>query len=186
MAGAAAYADRQFRGRLGRARSALENPARCRRAIRNSPQPMWLGRESIEGKTILIACRRRAGRHDPVCALRADGGGARRARHPGRSGCAVSAAVGTTGRLAMHSETGGCAAGVRHALPDRAACRWPSERGSIPFRPRCRICRRPPEARVQAWEDRLGPHDRLRVGLVWSGNPEHKATITTVRSRCGC
>ena len=26
---------------------------------------------------------------------------------------------------------------------------------------------------MQAWEDRLGPHDRLRVGLVWSGNPEH-------------
>jgi hypothetical protein len=28
--------------------------------------------------------------------------------------------------------------------------------------------------RLQAWEDRLGPHDRLRVGLVWSGNPKHK------------
>jgi Flp pilus assembly protein TadD len=28
-------------------------------------------------------------------------------------------------------------------------------------------------ARVQVWEDRLGPHDRLRVGLVWSGNPKH-------------
>ena len=23
------------------------------------------------------------------------------------------------------------------------------------------------------WEQRLGPHDRLRVGLVWSGNPVH-------------
>jgi hypothetical protein len=30
-----------------------------------------------------------------------------------------------------------------------------------------------PESRVQAWQDRLGPHDRLRVGLVWSGNPAH-------------
>jgi hypothetical protein len=26
---------------------------------------------------------------------------------------------------------------------------------------------------VQAWEQRLGPHHRLRVGLVWSGNPQH-------------
>jgi hypothetical protein len=26
---------------------------------------------------------------------------------------------------------------------------------------------------VQAWEHRLGPHERLRVGLVWSGNPRH-------------
>jgi tetratricopeptide (TPR) repeat protein len=32
---------------------------------------------------------------------------------------------------------------------------------------------RPAEARVQAWEDRLGAHDRPRIGLVWSGNPKH-------------
>jgi len=31
----------------------------------------------------------------------------------------------------------------------------------------------PGEDRLQRWEDRLGPHDRLRVGLVWSGNPAH-------------
>jgi tetratricopeptide (TPR) repeat protein len=30
-----------------------------------------------------------------------------------------------------------------------------------------------PEARVREWQARLGPHDRLRVGLVWSGNPLH-------------
>jgi tetratricopeptide (TPR) repeat protein len=29
-----------------------------------------------------------------------------------------------------------------------------------------------PKARVQTWADRLHPHDRLRVGLVWSGNPK--------------
>jgi tetratricopeptide (TPR) repeat protein len=33
---------------------------------------------------------------------------------------------------------------------------------------------RAPPARLQTWEDRLGPHDRLRVGLVWSGNPAHQ------------
>jgi ADP-heptose:LPS heptosyltransferase len=32
----------------------------------------------------------------------------------------------------------------------------------------------PAEAKVRAWENRLGPHDRLRVGLVWSGNPAHR------------
>jgi hypothetical protein len=26
---------------------------------------------------------------------------------------------------------------------------------------------------VRAWEDQLGPHTQLRVGLVWSGNPRH-------------
>src|SRR5581483_8718411 len=30
-----------------------------------------------------------------------------------------------------------------------------------------------PEARVSEWRQRLGAHDRLRVGLVWSGNPRH-------------
>jgi tetratricopeptide (TPR) repeat protein len=30
-----------------------------------------------------------------------------------------------------------------------------------------------PAARVQAWEQRFGPHDKLRVGMVWSGNPVH-------------
>jgi tetratricopeptide (TPR) repeat protein len=32
----------------------------------------------------------------------------------------------------------------------------------------------PSADRVQAWEQRLGGHDRLRVGLVWSGNPKHQ------------
>jgi hypothetical protein len=32
----------------------------------------------------------------------------------------------------------------------------------------------PPDERVQAWNERLGPHDRLRIGLVWSGNPTHR------------
>jgi ADP-heptose:LPS heptosyltransferase len=31
----------------------------------------------------------------------------------------------------------------------------------------------PPADRVTAWQKRLGAHDRLRVGLVWSGNPQH-------------
>lgn len=31
----------------------------------------------------------------------------------------------------------------------------------------------PPPERTKAWEDRLGRHDRLRVGLVWSGSPAH-------------
>jgi hypothetical protein len=31
----------------------------------------------------------------------------------------------------------------------------------------------PAESRRRTWEERLGSHDRLRVGLVWSGNPKH-------------
>lgn len=32
----------------------------------------------------------------------------------------------------------------------------------------------PSQAQVRIWEDRLGPRDRLRVGLVWSGNAQQK------------
>jgi tetratricopeptide (TPR) repeat protein len=31
----------------------------------------------------------------------------------------------------------------------------------------------PSAARVQAWQARLGTQDKLRVGMVWSGNPAH-------------
>jgi hypothetical protein len=31
----------------------------------------------------------------------------------------------------------------------------------------------PATDRVRRWEDRLGPHETLRVGLAWSGNPHH-------------
>ena len=31
-----------------------------------------------------------------------------------------------------------------------------------------------PANRLRAWEDRLGRHDRLGVGLVWSGSPAHQ------------
>jgi hypothetical protein len=39
---------------------------------------------------------------------------------------------------------------------------------ATPYLPSCA------ESRLQVWERRLGSHDRLRVGLVWSGNPQHK------------
>jgi tetratricopeptide (TPR) repeat protein len=35
----------------------------------------------------------------------------------------------------------------------------------------------PDAARVQTWEQRLEPHDRLRVGLVWTGDPNHNCSV---------
>jgi tetratricopeptide (TPR) repeat protein len=35
----------------------------------------------------------------------------------------------------------------------------------------------PDATRVQAWEARLGSHDRLRVGLVWTGDPNHNCSV---------
>jgi hypothetical protein len=31
----------------------------------------------------------------------------------------------------------------------------------------------PDQGRVRTWEYRLGSHDKLRIGLTWSGNPAH-------------
>lgn len=41
----------------------------------------------------------------------------------------------------------------------------PCERAYLP---------RPEMNRVQAWKDRLGPREKLMVGLVWSGNPKNR------------
>ena len=73
----------------------------------------------------------------------------------------------------MHSHGEGRSACIRHVLPalQPAACirhdASDSSRRAILSADCSRRC-------LQAWEDRLGPHDRLRVGLVWSGNPKHK------------
>src|SRR5262249_55581472 len=32
----------------------------------------------------------------------------------------------------------------------------------------------PEASRVKAWEARLPPRKKMRIGLVWSGNPKHK------------
>jgi hypothetical protein len=32
---------------------------------------------------------------------------------------------------------------------------------------------KPPEDRVRAWQERLGPRTKMRIGLIWSGNPLH-------------
>ena len=52
-----------------------------------------------------------------------------------------------------------------------SAYHWRSEHGSKRFRRRHPICARRRMGRTGA---RLGPKDRPRIGLVWSGNPQHR------------
>jgi tetratricopeptide (TPR) repeat protein len=135
-------------------------------------QPMWRGAEPIADKTLLVFSDEGIGdaiqfsRYIPVAAAR----GARvvlvvqDALYPllselaGVSQCLPKSA-GTLPAFDLH-----CASS---SLPLAFATRLdtiPAERSYLP----------PVAAgRVQAWEDRLGPRDRLRVGLVWSGNPKH-------------
>ena len=118
---------------------------------------------------------RRTGGRDPVRALRAGGGGARRACDPAGAARRLSVVGKTPRRRAMPAVLGSRARCRRSTCTARCpACRSPSRRGSRPFRPPLSYLPPPPQARVQAWQDRLGPHDKLRIGLVWAGNPDHK------------
>jgi hypothetical protein len=135
-------------------------------------QPMWLGREPVEGKTILVHLDEGLGdtiqyaRYVPVLAEL----GARvilvvepplQTLLSGLPGVAQCLAFGEPlPAFDMHCPVG--------SLPLAFATRLDSIPSQIPYLPR------PSEPRVQAWEDRLGPRRRLRIGLVWSGNPSHR------------
>jgi tetratricopeptide (TPR) repeat protein len=134
-------------------------------------EPMWLGKESIEGKTILVHVDEGLGdciqfaRYVPMVAAR----GARvilvvdkpvvalLSGIPGISQCLPRSAERPA--FDMHCPMS--------SLPLIFQTRLDSIPSGISYLPA------PAEALKRAWEDRLGPHDRLRVGLVWSGNPRH-------------
>ena len=139
---------------------------------RGFSQPLWLGDEPIEGKTILLHADEGLGdsiqfaRYVPMVAAlgakvilevpppiqRLLGGIAGVATCVGRSSA-------TSLAFDLHCPLG--------SLPLAFGTRL----YTIPFADT--YLPSPPAERVTAWEDRLGPHDRLRVGLVWSGNPGH-------------
>jgi tetratricopeptide (TPR) repeat protein len=137
-------------------------------------QPMWLGEGNIGGKTVLVFAEEGIGdtlqfvRYVPILAAR---------------GARVILAV-QDGLVPLLSGL----SGVSLCLPRSAAL--------PPFDMHCPVCTLPyafgtrldtipapvsylpaaPKARVQEWEqrlsDRLGPGQKPRVGLVWSGNAQ--------------
>ncbi len=137
------------------------------------PEPMWLGEEDVAGKTILVAADEGLGdtihfvRYVPLLAAR----GARvllvvqdpllRLMSPlsGVSHCAPTSNLTTLPAYDLHCPVS--------SLPLAFKTRLDTIPAQIPYLPS------PPESRIQAWDDRLGPRTRLRVGLVWSGDPNH-------------
>ena len=134
--------------------------------------PAWSGAEPVAGKTILL------------CADEGLGDSIQFARY-----VPIVAARGARVVLVVHdalcSLLGGLT-GVSECLPKSAATlpafdfHCPLSRLPLVFGTRLdtipveKSYLPPPAAdRVQGWQERLGPHDRLRVGLVWSGNPNH-------------
>jgi tetratricopeptide (TPR) repeat protein len=136
----------------------------------DSPVPVWLGEESIAGKTILIYSDEGLGdailfaRYLPMLAAR---------------GARVVLVV----QEALHSLLSSLP-GLSHCLAMSAAALPPVDFRcpimSLPFAFRTKLeavpppIRLPPQpGRVSVWEERLGPRDRLRVGLTWSGSLTH-------------
>jgi tetratricopeptide (TPR) repeat protein len=136
-------------------------------------KPMWLGEEPIEGKTVLVYLDEGLGdtiqfvRYVPMLAAR----GARvilvvqdalyrlLSGLPGVSQCLPLSATGTLPAFDLHCSIMSLplAFGTRlDTIPSRTGYLLP-----------------PAASHVQAWENRLGPRTRLRVGIVWSGNPAH-------------
>lgn len=135
-------------------------------------RPLWRGAEPIDGKTILVCPDEGLGdviqfvRYVPMLAAR----GARvilivqdelyplLSRFPGVAQCLPRSAT-TAPPYDVHCPL--------TSLPLAFGTRLdtiPAETSYLPA---------PAVDRVEVWEQRLGSHDRLRIGLVWSGNPQH-------------
>jgi Glycosyltransferase family 9 (heptosyltransferase) len=135
-------------------------------------QVRWLGKDSIAGKTILVVNDEGFGdliqfaRYIPMLAAL----GARvilLVEDP-----AVSLLSGMAGVAeVLPKSAGGLPDFDRYcpvcSLPLAFDTRLETIPASLPYLPS------PDVELVQVWEERLGPRERLRVGLVWSGNPKH-------------
>jgi Flp pilus assembly protein TadD len=139
---------------------------------RGFSQPLWLGDRPIEGKTILLH------------ADEALGDSIQFARY-----ATMVAALGAQVILEVKPVVQRLLAGVpgvttcigTSAPPPAFDLHCPlgslplafgTRRDTIPFAQA--YLPAPPAAGVKAWEERLGPRNRFRAGLVWSGDPDHK------------
>jgi tetratricopeptide (TPR) repeat protein len=148
--------------------------ARLTTSYPDFPEPRWHGTESVAGKTILIYAEEGFGdslqfaRYIPMvaalgarvilvvaAAVQALLSGVR-----GVSQCLTKPMAAMRPEFDFH-----CAIS---SLPLIFGTRLDSIPKGLSYLPP------PPEDRLRAWEDRLGPRHGLRVGLVWSGSPGHK------------
>lgn len=145
--------------------------------VREFSVPLWSGSESLRDKTILLHAEQGLGDTIQFC---------RYARVLAEQGAAVLLEVQPPLRALLESVQG-----VNRVLS--------SEETPPPFDYHCPLLSLPlacgtdlpsiPPSheylgrseslvrKAQAWHDRLGPATRPRIGLVWSGNPNHKNDI---------
>jgi len=134
-------------------------------------QPRWLGDRDIEGKTILLYSDEGLGdsiqfaRYVPMVAER----GARVVLYVQEA--VRSLLSGISGVAECVSKSAALPAFDLYCPTSSLPLAFKTTLETIPGR--TAYLPPPPDDRVRVWENRLGSHDRLRVGLVWSGNPKH-------------
>jgi Glycosyltransferase family 9 (heptosyltransferase) len=147
--------------------------------VRAFPQPLWLGRENLQGKTILLHAEQGLGDTIQFC---------RYASLAANRGAKVLLEVPTALKTLMMSLegvaeifSGGQALPFTDyhcpllSLPLAFNTELQSIPASIPY------LKADPEL-AQAWKAKLGGGDRMKVGLVWAGNPrnsnDHNRSMT--------
>ncbi len=144
-----------------------------RPAYPNLGGPMWLGAEPLDGKTILVCAEEGLGdtiqhvRYVPMLAAR----GARVILVIEPALCPLLAGVAGVSQCLPKLESTALPPYDFHIPVNCLPLAFGTRLGSIPAG--AGYLPPPPAERVEAWQRRLGAHERLRVGLVWSGNPRH-------------
>jgi tetratricopeptide (TPR) repeat protein len=135
--------------------------------------PMWLGGESVAGKTVMVCQGEGMGdaiqfaRYLPRLAAR----GARVILAVDEPLCPLLSRLPGVARCLPKLSSTAVPPFDVHVAIESLPLAFETRLDSIP----AEEAYLPPPApdRIQAWDDRLGAHNRLRVGLVWSGNPKH-------------
>jgi tetratricopeptide (TPR) repeat protein len=136
------------------------------------PQPRWLGKEPVDGKTILVQMDEGSGdtiqfvRYVPMLAAR----GARIILMVADTLCPLLSGLAGVSECVPFSATTLPAFDMYCPITSLPLA-FGTKLDTIPTK--TAYLPAPAASRLQIWEDRLGPRDRLRVGLVWSGNPKH-------------
>jgi tetratricopeptide (TPR) repeat protein len=139
---------------------------------RKFTQPQWFGQEPIAGKTILVHNDEALG--DTIQYVRY-------VKLVAQLGARVILQVDEAVRPLVSGLEGAALClprtGVElpdfdlhcplSALPLAFKTRVETIPSEVPYLPA------PPDEHRQVWEKRLGPHDKMRVGLVWAGNSAH-------------
>jgi tetratricopeptide (TPR) repeat protein len=152
---------------------------------RQFTKPRWFGEEPVAGKTVLLYSDEGLG--DTVQY-------SRYASMVAKLGARVILEVDSPLHPLLTGMEGVtlCVPRIKDVVPPDFDLHCPLSGLPLAFKTRLETIPAPPsylpplpEARVQHWRNRLGTHDKLRVGLVWSGNPLHandRNRSTTLRT----